>query len=160
MVNVGDGSVHLSHVYLSAKTSDGTHVFTRALQIDQVVEAGKFSFTEGDDAKRQTKGPLIVFGHDLEEKFVAAMTDSGHLAAVDADKKCFLWVVYGSDSPLLQNYRDQMGVKLRSYPVTARLHFRSLTTSKPHVVEIPVVGILNMLDTDRCRTAHVTSQAK
>jgi hypothetical protein len=158
IANVGDGPVHLSHVRLTANKSNGAHIFTRTIQIDEVVETGKFSSVKGDDSKRQTIGPLLVMSHDRDEDFDAALIDAGDIAAIEAGRKCFLWVVYASASPLLEGYRDRMGDSLRSYPVSARLYFSSLTTRNSHVVDIPVVGLLNMLDVDRCRTAHMKSK--
>ena len=160
VANTGDGPIHLSHIRLTAKKPDGTHLFIRTVQISEVVESGKYSMTEGDDAKRQTKGRMPVMTHDTDEEFDAAIRDSGELTEVEAGKKCFLRVVYSNTDPIFQTYRDRMAEKLRSYPVSAQLHFYSLTTTRAFALDVPVVGMLSMIDIERCRTAFVKSDAK
>lgn len=158
--NAGDGQIHLSHIRLTAKKPDGTHLFARTVQIGEVIESGKFSMIEGDDSKRETKGRMPVMNHDTDQEFFAAILDSGDIGEVDAGKKCFLRVVYSTNDPLYHLYRDRMGDKLHSYPVSAQLHFHSLTTNRPFVKEIPAIGMLSMHDIERCRAKYIKNGAK
>lgn len=153
IANVGDGVVHISHVNLEARHPTGKSLFTRTIQIDKDLERRKFMFSSGEDAKLNGMS-LGIAGHGSLDDFTKSLDDAGDVSKVLAGKKCFLFVVYKSDSPLLNNYRKSMGPRLVTFPVKAELSYYSFGMNKHFTQAFEVTGVLHESSHTKCTAQH------
>lgn len=124
------------------------------------VEHQKLLSAGGGDEKL---GGLIleVATHPNDDLFHRSLAESGAVDEVVANKKCYLWVVYQANDPLLKMFREQMGNALRTYPAKATLHAHALRDGRDLTIPIEVVGVLHRMRTDPCNLpATTTSSAK
>lgn len=149
LANVGDGVVHISHLDLRATHPDGKHLFLRTIQITHDLEKGKFHRSTGED--EMIKGArLNVAEHDTQEAFVKDLSKSGEMTKVVTGEKCFLWVVYNADNPLLATYAKHLGPKLHRFPVEADLTYYSYAMRRQIKQKVDVVGMLQQSNHEKC----------
>ncbi|MFN7121297.1 MAG: hypothetical protein ACK4NM_04610 [Hydrogenophaga sp.] len=144
----------ISHIKLEASHPSGRPLFSRTIQIDKVLERGKFLFSSGEDAKL-SGASLAIATHSSAQDFSVSLDGADDVSKALAGKKCFLFVVYKADSPLLTTYKKSMGDSLFAFPVSAELSYCSFGMKKHFTQPFEVTGLLHKSGHANCTTQQV-----
>jgi hypothetical protein len=154
LTNDGDGPVFVSHIAIEASyKTDSGKFFIWTWPVSAEVQAGAIAIRQVVDEHEKTleKSHSKFVTVDNDTQWSRALRNAGSALAVEEGAKCFVRVIMSESHPLHIQARQTLGPRFRTFPVTARVHYYSLSSQKTIVTEFQVVGMLWEHLRDRCK---------
>jgi hypothetical protein len=153
LTNSGDGSIFVSHISINAPDVRASLTWP----VDMKIEKGSFVLKDESDPKVLDIFKTYSTVDELNDKeWNKALISSVWPQLSSSSKSCFTFDILAKSEPRLKQQEASLrlkGFKLRTFPVTTKVHYYSSSKKRIVAEDFPAVGILLRKPTLECAKA-------